>query len=64
MTKTFCDRCGKEIPEGYGWLAHRTLFLPRKERAEWTERDDLYICPECEDSFIRWLMNQETENGR
>lgn len=53
MTKTFCDRCGKEIKEECGWITHRTLYasirlIPGKKHAEWSERADLYICPECE----------------
>ena len=69
MTKTFCDRCGKEIMKEYGWITHRTLytsirFLSMKKHEEWSERTDLYICPECEDSYIHWLMNPETEDRR
>lgn len=69
MTKTFCDRCGKEITKKYGWIVHRTIYgtiklLPCKENAEWSDRADQYICPECEDSFIHWLMNPEKEDGR
>ena len=70
MTKTFCDRCGKELVKTYGWITHRTLYasiklLPGKRREEWSERADLYICPECEDSYIHWFMNPETtEDGR
>lgn len=30
MTKTFCDRCGKEIKEEYGWITHRTLYASIK----------------------------------
>lgn len=66
MTKTFCDRCGKEITEEHGWIAHRTLyasirFLPGKKHTEWSDQDDRYICPECEDSYIHWFMHPETE---
>lgn len=70
MTKTFCDRCGKEIIKEYGWITHRTLyaarisFLPGRKHTEWTESKDLYICPECENSYIHWLMNPKTEDGR
>lgn len=70
MTKTFCDRCGKEIKEEYGWIKHRTLYasielipVPGKKHTEWSERADLYICPECEDSYIHWFMNPETKDG-
>ena len=66
MTKTFCDRCGKEITKEYGWITHKKIYasiklVPWKEHTEWSERDDQYICPECEDSYIRWFMNPETE---
>lgn len=69
MTKTFCDRCGKEIAEEYGWITHRTLYasirlLSRKKYTDWSERDERCICPECEDGFIHWFMNPETEDGR
>lgn len=69
MTKTFCDRCGKEITKEYGWIVHRMIYgtiklLPCKENAEWSDRADQYICPECEDSFIHWFMNPEKEDGR
>lgn len=69
MTKIFCDRCGKEITEDYGWIIHRMLFacirlLPGKKHYEWSKRKDLYICPECEDSYIRWFMNPKTEERR
>lgn len=64
MTKTFCDRCGKEITKEYGLITHRVLYacirlLPWKQHTEWSERDDRYICPECEDSYIHWFMNPE-----
>lgn len=69
MPKTFCDRCGKEITKDYGRLAHsmlyaRIILFPGEKHEEWYERKDKYICPECEDSFIRWLMNPETEDRR
>ena len=68
MTKTFCDRCGKEITKEYGWIRHRTLYasirlLLSKEKTDWSKENDQYICPECEDSFIHWFMNPETEDG-
>jgi len=68
MTKTFCDRCGKEITKEYGWITHRTLFasirLLSGKHTKWSEREDLCICPECEDSYIHWFMNPETEDGK
>ena len=69
MTKMFCDRCGKEIKEEYGWITNRMLyasirFLPGKKHTEWSDRGDLYICPKCEDSYISWLMTSEAENRR
>lgn len=69
MTKTFCDRCGKEIAKEYGWIVHRVLYasiklLPGKEHTEWSDRADQYICPECERSYIHWFLNPETEDRR
>ena len=69
MTKTFCDRCGKEIKKEYGWITHRVLYasirlLTVKKHEEWGERDDQCLCPECEDSYIYWFMNPETEDKR
>lgn len=68
MTKTFCDRCGKEITEEckYGLITHRTLyasirFIPWKKHTEWSERVERCICPECEDSYIHWFMNPKTD---
>lgn len=64
MTKTFCDRCGKEIhKDSYAVLMHRTIFarqrlMPSCFREEWKDADK-YICPECEDEYIRWFMNLE-----
>lgn len=67
MTKTFCDRCGKEIKEDnhrgvYAWITHRCYYARLRMigsgRCELTyESDDKYICPECEDSYIHWFMN-------
>lgn len=72
MTKTFCDRCGKEIKEDnhcgiYAWITHRCYYarLSMIGSGRWEtthELDDKYICPECEDSYIHWFMNPE--NGR
>ena len=69
MVKTFCDRCGKEITKQHRWITHRTLYarislVPRKENTEWSNETDLYICQECEDSYVHWLLNPETETGR
>ena len=66
MVKTFCDRCGKEITKEYGWITRRILYTsirlcPGKKHDEWSNRKDLYICPKCEDSYIRWFMNPETD---
>ena len=73
MTKTFCDRCGKEITKDFGWIRRRTLYtsiklIPWEKHDEWpdrwSDRVDQYICPECEDSYVRWFMNPETEDGQ
>ena len=51
----------------YGWITHRTLYasirLRPGKKTKWSERADLYICPECEDSYIHWFMNPETKDG-
>lgn len=70
MTKTFCDRCGKEILEKnrfslYAWVTHRCFYSTLRMISSGDpkmESDDKYICPECEDSYIHWFMNPE--NGR
>lgn len=71
MTKTFCDRCGREIMgwNDYGLLKHRILygkiniFSYNKENELWKDGDK-YLCQECEDSYIHWFMNPETEDRR
>lgn len=69
MTKTFCDRCGKEITNKCGWITHKTIYaiirlVPWKEHTEWSEQVDKYICPECENSYIQWFMHPETKESR
>ena len=68
MTKTFCDRCGKEIVENrkYAWLNYRKIYARMKlvtheMRQDW-EDDDKYICPECENEFIHWFMHPNEKN--
>lgn len=61
MTKTFCDRCGKEIEQEYAWLSRKVYYTTArlcttKLRENW-ESDDKYICPECEESYIHWFLN-------
>ena len=69
MTKTFCDRCGKEIIKSkYGWLTHRTVcstirLCPSSPDVGVTRDGDAYICPDCEKSFERWFVKGENENG-
>lgn len=73
MTKTFCDRCGKEIERKsgfgglYAWITHRTYFAKLRmiqssvpDDVRWKE-DERYICPECEASYIHWFMNPEKD---
>jgi len=67
MTKTFCERCGKEIKKKYGCIIHMQLyasmsFLQGKEHTEWYELPNRCICLKCEDSYIHWFMNPETGN--
>lgn len=60
MTKTFCDRCGREIDRD----AH-TLFRHRTAYAEtwlWTLANDEIkhvLCPSCEESLIYWFNHAE-----
>lgn len=68
MTKTFCDRCGKEIKEEdhrgiYAWITHKCCYAKLRITTYDTlfQTDDKYICPECEDSYIHWFMNPEKE---
>lgn len=71
MTKTFCDRCGKEIEKDnrhcsiYAWITHRcyyaTLRMIGSDEGLAHRTDDRYICPECENSYIHWFMNPEKE---
>lgn len=70
MTKTFCDRCGKEILTQKdfnicSWIRHRSycgiLYTVScsfdKGLAYKTAKH--YICPECEESYIHWFMNPD-----
>ena len=61
MTKTFCDRCGREITTDreYGWLSHRVKystisFWAPHHKDKWTHDDDKYLCPQCEEEFVQW----------
>lgn len=64
MTKTYCDRCGKEIQGSkYGWIRHRIRYaeqrlIPSCMREGWKDTDK-YICPDCEEQYIHWFMNPE-----
>lgn len=73
MTKTFCDRCGKEIQRKcgmglYAWITHKVLYAKIRmvglaafsEENNWIS-DDKYICPECEESYIHWFMNPDND---
>lgn len=73
MTKTFCDRCGKEIKEDdciglRAWITHKCCYAKLRMNMRSGcgnlafDTDDKYICPECEDSYIHWFMNPETED--
>ena len=64
MTKTYCDRCGKEIQGSkYVWIRHKTRYaiqrlIPASMRKDW-EDTDKYICPDCAEQYIHWFMNPE-----
>lgn len=70
MTRTFCDRCGKEIIKSqYAWLRHRTIYavlrLHSISQKEGWEDYEQYICPACEDEFIHWYMKgKKNTSGR
>ena len=66
MQKLYCDRCGKEIKEKVGLLRHKVHYgkvkldpisLPSDEWVTWHE-----ICPDCEDSFVRWYNHPEVKD--
>ena len=66
MTKTYCDRCGKEISKvAYGWLSRRIAFVKFRmisiDHKMDFEDDDKYICPDCEESYIHWFMHPEED---
>lgn len=62
MTKTFCDRCEKELKKGEAtWLTHKIIYATLRA---WGSRrfandfcEDKYICPECERDFEQWFKN-------
>lgn len=66
MTKTFCDRCGKEIThKPFAWINHKTVYAklsltPSQPDEDWKEHNK-YICKDCEDSYIHWFMRPEGE---
>ena len=73
MTKTFCDRCGKEIQRScgvglYAWIMHKVLYAKiqmvglaaSSEENNWIS-DEKYICTECEESYIHWFMNPDND---
>ena len=68
MTKTFCDRCGKEIKKAaYGWLKMKMAYarhrlMSTEPKIDWQD-DDKYICPDCEDSYIHWFMNPQIDSS-
>lgn len=67
MTKTFCDRCGKEIRDGKrAWLQNTHMYMIarlicRDPRSDWVE-ENRYLCTDCEDSYIHWFMNPEEKH--
>jgi len=68
MTKTFCDRCGKEINmHEYSWLRRRIIYVEArlimyKNRPDFKD-DDKYICPDCSDEYIHWFMQGQKGQG-
>ena len=62
MVKTFCDRCGAEIHNKYGWLRRTTRSCRLRLNSTETYKDtneDKYICPDCVKSFRIWFDNSE-----
>ena len=62
MTKTFCDRCEKEIKKPFkkysiiSKLYYRWLFSFWKENEVQVMHE---LCKDCQESLIKWFENPE-----
>ena len=68
MTKSYCDRCGKEIEKHkYGFLKHITIYSKIKlypsNWQKYTEEDERDICPDCEISYFKWFNHPEEDKN-
>ena len=60
MTKTYCDRCGQEIPKQKAyWLRQTTYYclqrlVPACMRDDWTDLGKC-ICPDCAEQYDAWF---------
>ena len=59
MTKTFCDRCGKEIINPKVKIYRWTQY---KRKLSWTGdmigESEIQICADCEQDFRNWLIEK------
>ena len=72
-TVYLCDRCGGEIkPDRINFLSYKTFFVkinntvsPSAVSATWNDKNNtnLYICKNCEKSFIKWFANSGRRDG-
>ena len=63
MVKFFCDRCGKEITApSFGIFRHKVYYAKVQLlfSRNW-EKDEKYLCPQCEQEYIHWFLNPEEE---
>ncbi len=68
-----CDRCGGEIkPDRLNFLSHKTFFAKINNvvntiaiDSTWNDKNNtnLYICKNCEKSFIKWFANGGRRDG-
>ncbi len=77
-TVYLCDRCGGEIkPDFINFLSHKAFFAKIQnhvnnietvfdaDMSKWKDKrgTDLYICKNCEKSFIKWFANSGRRDG-
>lgn len=60
MLKKVCDRCGATIkyPEmryTFKWHHHYTLIGLKKEMHQMVKSDEIDLCDNCWDGFVKWL---------
>ena len=68
-TVYLCDRCGAEIKPGFiNFLTRRSFLVRMRQRIPVMEQTaeldtELYICSNCEKSFIKWFANSGRRDG-